>query len=1161
MNFIHLIIVLNTVFGIISSGKPDDLFKAILNAGHGADFQLTSPNSVICNPCKTSIFYKSASHYSNLVRHLTSECHKSKARWTVDESSDGVCKIISTVQKTNLLQFFGVKKKNQPESEIQISSSQISDRSTCSAHSVQSSSSTTSLPELIATDILNKGSMELSTQRKLQISKAEQLIKTISAEERIMFVSEGQQNYQLIQELTSSMETLEDRYCQKVEGMLSKLDYINYIPTLFLSNLCQFASQISFDFERLETRNHELLEITESFIIKQYQVLSKILYAENEIRNLCTEKEMLLHLKDTVWNEPKPSTDSLVKLSILMGKDNFLTTFLWDIIDNMKKRRPVWSETTMSLFSLLLNYGGPTTVELVRKNFGGPHLSSVYIKSRQSTEVSNIFHASVFANAANFYKAILPPYIEIKDVIFTLAIDATPVLPLVRAKGNTLIGFATRHKIEVRSANDIIQIFKDKDLELAQQSYAFILAPLRSDIPYFILAAPPVIKGESKVTVSRWMNDAVTWAKEYDIHILGVGADGDSKVRSYYLQMLSDKPAGLEFLTIDRVDFLFHLPLNHLSSYAECSFPDPRHLIKKWRNQILNVRRLLTFGKYLVQLEHIMEVADSEKYKHELGLWKTDIKVNDKQNVNAAIRLFNEKVQKCLKDYNEITFRGTILYLKLGTMLYQLYFDQNLHISERIRKAWTIVQYLRLWKLWTVSSGYRLDRNFISDQTYNDVLIAGHSLILFTHYHYTYKTDQPYEPWTWGSNSCEEVFSKARCFIRTKNNFCHAEFLDICRRLQKVSESERHPGLKTRKSCVNPKTKIFVPKQEDASRINNIIKEEMLNGDKLGCEMIAEAGMLNKLLSAKVLKVSKCGSIEINNIVSINANPNQNDLKETEKDELKILDNDDLLSLNENEIILTALSNDQQITHSSDLVDIACDEQTFEETETCTGTTEQNVMEPGAMTVDNLDFSLQTSSETSTCIEINPLQQNIVHHNHNDKRKNTHVLYNGRWYHINQFISWEQGKFYMPKQARLTRFFSNYVLFDKFMAAKSEDKAVTAVFPSTLIASWTQGKFVFGTVKRIVKLPLRGKSAFPIFKWEKSENQDHVDIAIQLLSPKENHEHGLSTCLVKSNDFQWISAKEYVTNLNGQWVEGVYQIEAACFSHLNEGKVVISLAC
>jgi hypothetical protein len=47
------------------------------------------------------------------------------------------------------------------------------------------------------------------------------------------------------------------------------------------------------------------------------------------------------------------------------------------------------------------------------------------------------------------------------------------------------------------------------------------------------------------------------------------------------------------------------------------------------------------------------------------------------------------------------------------------------------------------------------------------------------------------------------------------------------------------------------------------------------------------------------------------------------------------------------------------------------------------------------------------------------------------------IFYQGRWYHINQFVAWEQGKFYMPKQARLNRFYSNYVVFDKFITTKS----------------------------------------------------------------------------------------------------------------------------
>ena len=62
--------------------------------------------------------------------------------------------------------------------------------------------------------------------------------------------------------------------------------------------------------------------------------------------------------------------------------------------------------------------------------------------------------------------------------------------------------------------------------------------------------------------------------------------------------------------------------------------PDWRHLIKKWRNQLLNTKKILLMRKNLVIMEHLMEIY--ETYKLESGLWKCDVFVHDKQNVDAA---------------------------------------------------------------------------------------------------------------------------------------------------------------------------------------------------------------------------------------------------------------------------------------------------------------------------------------------------------------------------------------------------------------------------------------------------------------------------------------------------------------------------------------------
>ena len=285
MSLLWIVSLFLVVVSNVKCGKNEDLFDAIEKAGHGQDIQLTS-SSFICNPCKISIGYKSSCQYSNVIRHLTSEQHKTKAKWSVDNQSDGSCKIIPTVQKTNLYQFFHTAKKQKcPSTSTHASiSNQPSASSTCKHSNV-------SLPTLIAQDILHTESKHLSMERKLQVAKSRQLIQDILTEERFFFASEGQQNQQLIEQLTTTIEGLQNTFCQKVEFMLSKLNYINCIPKLFLSNLFRLSAHISMDLERTASKNQELLKISETFVIQQYQTLCKITAVENQIRTSSSVNE------------------------------------------------------------------------------------------------------------------------------------------------------------------------------------------------------------------------------------------------------------------------------------------------------------------------------------------------------------------------------------------------------------------------------------------------------------------------------------------------------------------------------------------------------------------------------------------------------------------------------------------------------------------------------------------------------------------------------------------------------------------------------------------------------------------------------------------------------------------------------------------------------
>ena len=147
----------------------------------------------------------------------------------------------------------------------------------------------------------------------------------------------------------------------------------------------------------------------------------------------------------------------------------------------------------------------------------------------------------------------------------------------------------------------------------------------------------------------------------------------------------------------------------------------------------------------------------------------------------------------------------------------------------------------------------------------------------------------------------------------------------------------------------------------------------------------------------------------------------------------------------------------------------------------------------------------------------------------------------------------------MPKQARLNRFYSNYVVFDKFIATKSKTPSSAHVKQNTYIAAWNNGKYTFGNIKRMIRLSIRGKCAFPIFHWDKS-TQD-VEIAIQVLLPIEKNENDLSRTLKWSKTFAWITVKDYVSSIQGHWIDGVYKIEENCYLELSSGKNTCTFIC
>ena len=85
-------------------------------------------------------------------------------------------------------------------------------------------------------------------------------------------------------------------------------------------------------------------------------------------------------------------------------------------------------------------------------------------------------------------------------------------------------------------------------------------------------------------------------------------------------------------------------------------------------------------------------------------------------------------------------------------------------------------------------SSYMIESWFISLQTYNDMILAGHTLVISIKLFAEHFPDEHFHPKLFGSDRCERLFAYLRGFYRGKSNLCMLDILDICGRILKFEE-------------------------------------------------------------------------------------------------------------------------------------------------------------------------------------------------------------------------------------------------------------------------------------------------------------------------------------------------------------------------------------
>lgn len=197
---------------------------------------------------------------------------------------------------------------------------------------------------------------------------------------------------------------------------------------------------------------------------------------------------------------------------------------------------------------------------------------------------------------------------------------------------------------------------------------------------------------------------------------------------------------------------------------------DSKHALKTMRNNLFSGARLLTFGNYVSLYRHIVDIAQGAG----TPLFSRDVGKVDRQDDNAAVRLFSADVLKYLADHHP-DYIGEIVYLFVFGELIDAYQNRSMAHSERIKLALRARYFLDSWEAYLQSCGYRKDQHFISREA-NDILriiIEGLIALIIIHRDHI-SGPAALLPWLHSSEACEHVFGEAR---RVVKDFTHQDFL------------------------------------------------------------------------------------------------------------------------------------------------------------------------------------------------------------------------------------------------------------------------------------------------------------------------------------------------------------------------------------------------
>lgn len=267
----------------------------------------------------------------------------------------------------------------------------------------------------------------------------------------------------------------------------------------------------------------------------------------------------------------------------------------------------------------------------------------------------------------------------------------------------------------------------------------------------------------------------------YGIKIAGISSDGDSRLLNCMKHNLNTLCNQLS------TDILNNLNREQYTSYIQ----DPVHLLTKLRNRLNKPSIFLAMGSKCVSISHL-KILINKVNKQVHGLVPSDVHPDDRQNVDSALKITEDRVLNALKKYVHES-DGTITYLKLCRDVIDAFTDLKLSPTDRVFKIWHALYFFRAWKKWLIRKNvnHQVYENFISENAFTCLELNAFAIL---HLITKFRNNGQQELFLitlFNSQICESTFRQLRSMTTpnwTKINFSLLEVLHMMSRIELQNE-------------------------------------------------------------------------------------------------------------------------------------------------------------------------------------------------------------------------------------------------------------------------------------------------------------------------------------------------------------------------------------